>query len=76
MARGLENWMLDLVDPDGKQDVVKLLEYCTRVTCEMIAVMAETGADMVSNGDSPAGPSIKPNSFLSVSNSAFVPQIL
>jgi uroporphyrinogen decarboxylase len=58
MARGLENWMLDLVDPDGQEQVVALLEYCTKVTCDMISSMAATGCHMVSNGDSPAGPSM------------------
>lgn len=58
MARGLQNWMLDLLDEDGHEHVIELLRYCTRVTCDMIALMAETGADMVSNGDSPAGPAM------------------
>jgi len=36
--------------------VKELLEYCTDVSCQFIRLMAQTGCDMVSNGDSPAGP--------------------
>lgn len=36
--------------------IIELLEYCTDATNQFIRLMAETGADMVSNGDSPAGP--------------------
>jgi uroporphyrinogen decarboxylase len=62
MVRGAQNWMLDLMMPG--EEVVNLLEYCTRVSCQFISLMAETGVDMVSNGDSPAGPEmISPEMF-------------
>lgn len=34
----------------------RLLEYCTTVSCQFLDLMAGTGAHMLSNGDSPAGP--------------------
>ncbi|MEN8117993.1 MAG: uroporphyrinogen decarboxylase family protein [Bacteroidota bacterium] len=55
MMRGSQEWMLDLVM--GVPGLVyELLEYCTDKTCQFIDLMAQTGCDMVSNGDSPAGP--------------------
>ena len=55
MMRGSQSWMLDLLmgDPDFVQE---LLAYCTDISCQCIRLMAQTGCDMVSNGDSPAGP--------------------
>jgi len=55
MMRGSQEWMLDLVMGEQEQ-VTELLEYCTDVSCQFIDLMAQTGCDMVSNGDSPAGP--------------------
>lgn len=55
MMRGSQEWMLDLIM--GETELVnELLEYCTDITCQFIRLMAQTGCDMVSNGDSPAGP--------------------
>ncbi len=55
MMRGSQEWMLDLVM--GEPELVEeVLEYCTDITCQFIRLMAQTGCDMVSNGDSPAGP--------------------
>ncbi len=54
--RAPENWMMDLIDSPGH--VKDLLEYCSNITCQMIKLMVQTGADMISNGDSPAGPSM------------------
>jgi len=57
MMRGLERWMMDLATGDG--DLVhRLLDYCTDATTQFIRLMAETGCDMVSNGDSTAGPDL------------------
>ncbi len=62
MVRGAQNWMLDLMMPG--EEVVNLLEYCTKISCQFIELMVETGVDMVSNGDSPAGPEmISPEMF-------------
>jgi len=41
-----------------EQLVKELLEYCTDATGQFIRLMVQTGADMVSNGDSPAGPDL------------------
>jgi uroporphyrinogen decarboxylase len=55
MMRGAQTWMLDLMM--GTEDqITALLEYCTDATSQFIKLMAQTGCDMVSNGDSPAGP--------------------
>jgi len=59
MIRGTENWMLDFYMTDENL-ILELLEYCTRVSIQFIELMAQTGADMVSNGDSPAGPDMIP----------------
>jgi uroporphyrinogen decarboxylase len=62
MVRGAQEWMLDLMVPG--EEVVQLLEYCTGVSCQFIDLMVQTGVDMVSNGDSPAGPEmISPEMF-------------
>jgi uroporphyrinogen decarboxylase len=54
--RGPENFMMDLFMDEEK--VMRLLNYTTGICCQFIRLMAETGADMLSNGDSPAGPSM------------------
>ena len=54
MVRGAQEWMLDLMMPHEK--VYRLLDYCTDVSIQFIDLMAGTGVDMTSNGDSPAGP--------------------
>jgi uroporphyrinogen decarboxylase len=55
MMCGSQEWMLDLIM--GEPELVnELLAYCTDITCQFIRLMAQTGCDMVSNGDSPAGP--------------------
>lgn len=57
MVRGVENMMMDLCLEDEKR-VFALLDYCYEATSQFIGMMKEAGADMVSNGDSPAGPSM------------------
>jgi uroporphyrinogen decarboxylase len=59
MIRGTENWMTDLYLAEENL-LFELLEYCTDVTCQFIRLMVQTGAHMVSNGDSPAGPDLIP----------------
>lgn len=62
MVRGAQDWMLDLMAPG--EEVRKLLDYCAEVSIQFINLMAKTGVDMVSNGDSPAGPEmISPEMF-------------
>lgn len=55
IVRGIQDWMLDLMTGTEEQ-VSALLEYCTEATSQFIKLMAQTGCDMVSNGDSLAGP--------------------
>jgi len=54
MMRTPQEWYIDLIGDE--QNALTLLDYCTDITCQFIDLMAETGADMLSNGDSPAGP--------------------
>jgi len=54
MVRTPVNFMMDLMLDE--ENALILLNYCTDVTKQMIRLMSATGADMVSNGDSPAGP--------------------
>jgi uroporphyrinogen decarboxylase len=54
--RGPENFMMDLFMDEEK--VTHLLKYTTGICRQFIRLMSETGADMLSNGDSPAGPSM------------------
>jgi uroporphyrinogen decarboxylase len=57
MVRGSADWMTDLYVAHD-DDKFGLLEYCTEATSQFIRLMAQTGCDMVSNGDSPAGPDL------------------
>lgn len=59
MIRGTENWMMDFYMTEENL-VFELLDYCTEATSQFIKLMAQTGCDMVSNGDSPAGPAMIP----------------
>ena len=64
MMRGAQNWMLDLMTGKERQ-LESLLEFCTDACTQFIKLMAQTGCDMVSNGDSPAGPEmISPEMYL------------
>lgn len=56
--RGGADWMMDLMDPASHADARSLLDYATAATTQFIRLMAAAGAHMVSNGDSPAGPSV------------------
>ena len=58
MMRGAQNWMMDLYDESNKSLVTELLDYCCNVTCQFLEAMAQTGADILSNGDSVAGPAM------------------
>lgn len=56
--RGSADWMMDLMDAGNHEDARRLLEYAADATLQFVRLMAATGAHMVSNGDSPAGPSV------------------
>lgn len=58
MVRGPVDWMMDLMDEKNHADALALLDYCTEAAGAFIRLMADAGADMVSNGDSPAGPDL------------------
>ena len=58
LVRGAENWMLDLMEPENEEDAFRLLDYCYEATTQFLRLMAGTGADMISNGDSSAGTSL------------------
>ncbi len=49
-------FMMDLIIDELR--AIKLLNYTTKICKQYIRLMCKTGADMVSNGDSPAGPSM------------------
>ena len=53
-----QEFMLDLMDEDSEENVFKLLDYCSEVSGQYLSLMAKAGAHMLSNGDSPAGPSM------------------
>lgn len=54
--RGLDQWLMDVASREDDELVHRLLEYCTGIVCQFLKLMAKTGAHMLSNGDSPAGP--------------------
>jgi MtaA/CmuA family methyltransferase len=54
MMRSPAEWMIDLFDASPLAE--RLLEFCTNVCLQFIELVAATGVDMLSNGDSPAGP--------------------
>lgn len=56
MMRGVENWMLDLMDPSKERYVKALLDYAVGACKEFSGLMMDAGADLISHGDSPAGP--------------------
>ncbi len=55
--RGTNDFLTDLL-MEEESLVEELLDYSTDVTCQFIRLMAQTGAHMVSNGDSAAGPEL------------------
>ena len=60
LIRGMEDWMTDLYLADENL-VFELLDLCSEATIQFIRLMCKTGADMVSNGDSTAGPELLPS---------------
>jgi MtaA/CmuA family methyltransferase len=58
MVRGPADWMMDLLDDKNHGAAHALLAYCAEATAAFLRLMAGAGADMLSNGDSPAGPDL------------------
>ena len=56
------DFMMDLMIDEER--AMQLLNYCTEICLQFVRLMAEAGTDMISHGDSPAGPSmISPEMF-------------
>lgn len=67
MIRTPQEWMMDIMDEKNGEFVHALLRYCTDITKQFIRRMCETGAHMVSNGDSYASPElISPHMYRSL----------
>lgn len=63
LIRGTEDFLVDVLTEEPEK-VKCLLDYATKVTCDFMTLMAKTGVDMLSNGDSPAGPDmVSPNVY-------------
>jgi uroporphyrinogen decarboxylase len=59
MMRGMSNWMMDLYT--GEESLLfDILNYCLEASKQFLRLMSQTGCDMLSNGDSPAGPDLIP----------------
>jgi len=58
LVRGAAEWMMDLMDEDQHAAAGRLLDYCGEACGQFLRLMAATGVDMLSNGDSPAGPDV------------------
>ena len=62
MMRGMENFMMDLVEAQGddelKTNIHKLLSFCNDAQFEFIKALVSAGAHVVTTGDSIAGPSV------------------
>src|ERR1017187_3879857 len=58
LVRGMEGWLTDIMDPELEPFAHRLLDYCTEATSQFLRLMSATGAHMLSNGDSAAGPSV------------------
>lgn len=56
MLRTPAEWLYDLTEEELREPVHRLLDYCTKASCQFIHLMAQAGAHMVATGDSPAGP--------------------
>lgn len=65
LVRGMEAWMLDLLDPEMTPHITRMLDICHRASLEFVELMADAGAHVISNGDSTAGPAvISPKMYL------------
>lgn len=58
MVRGAADWMMDLMDEGNRERAERLLDHCASAGLQFVRLMAQTGAHMVSGGDSPAGPDL------------------
>lgn len=58
LVRGMEGFLTDIANPANEEKVWRLLEYCESACRQFLALMARTGCDMLSNGDSAGGSSV------------------
>ncbi len=58
MLRGSEAWLVELLDPEQRERIHRLLRHCTDITQQFIRLISTKGAHMTSNGDSFAGPEL------------------
>ena len=58
MMRGPADWMMELMEEEKREGAHALLSYCADAASSFLRLMAATGADMLSSGDSPAGPDL------------------
>jgi MtaA/CmuA family methyltransferase len=57
LIRSPEAWLVDLAE--GPEDLLlELLSYAAGLTRQFLGLMAAAGSDVLSNGDSPAGPDL------------------
>jgi uroporphyrinogen decarboxylase len=58
LLRGTDGFLTELLDRDAHPLIHRLLRYATGITTQFIRLMAATGCQMLSNGDSMAGPEL------------------
>jgi len=58
MMRTPQMWLMDLLDHANRTNVFHLLNYCCDACEQFVEMIAQAGVDMISNGDSPAGPDL------------------
>jgi uroporphyrinogen-III decarboxylase len=58
MMRGMEDFLMDTADPDLEDGITELLKYCNACMLEFIKALKETGAHVVTTGDSISGPQV------------------
>jgi len=56
--RGIEQFMMDLLDPDKRELLNELIAICTETVKRFACAQIEAGADATSMGDSLAGPEL------------------
>ncbi len=58
LVRGMDRFLVDITEPEKEEAVFRLLDYCETACRQFLALMAATGCDMLSNGDSAGGSSV------------------
>jgi len=58
MIRGVQDWLIELSEPQNEKYIHQLLVFSMQITLQFIELMSQTGVDMLSNGDSMASPDI------------------